>query len=265
MRMFRLPCLLLFLGTALFAQDAADLFHKPPADLDQALRARVAEFFDLHVKGEYRRAEGLVAEDTKEFFYDRNKPRYLGFELKTIKYNEDFTKAQVMVLCEQVVPFMEFSGKPVKVMTPSTWKLENGKWCWYVDQEALHMTPFGRMWNNTPAASGDKTPPPTPFQTAGAIPTVAQFYAMFKVDKEAVTLSPGGSEQIVITNGSPGPMGVQLVGTVPGIEAKIDESQVKPGGKTTLTLHAGPDAKSGTLQLRFEPVAKVTPITVTVK
>ena len=61
-------------GAALAQEKAADLFNKPPADVDRALRARIAEFFEDHVKGEFRKAEALVAEDTKEFFYDTNKP-----------------------------------------------------------------------------------------------------------------------------------------------------------------------------------------------
>src|SRR5579871_5582628 len=95
-------CLLAILPLALAAQDPAELFNKPPAAVDQALRARITEFFELHVKGDFRKAEALVAEDTKDFFYNGNKPRYLSFEISKIKYNEDFTKAEATVLCEQV-------------------------------------------------------------------------------------------------------------------------------------------------------------------
>src|ERR1035438_2675358 len=73
---------------------------KPPADVDAALRARILEFFDLHVKGQFRKAEELVAEDTKDFFYSANKPKYLGCDLSSIDYSENFTKANAVMVCE---------------------------------------------------------------------------------------------------------------------------------------------------------------------
>src|ERR1039458_2187897 len=64
--MHRFALFALFAATA-FAQANDPFKAKPPADVDAALRARVLEFFDLHVKGEFRKAEALVAEDTKDF------------------------------------------------------------------------------------------------------------------------------------------------------------------------------------------------------
>jgi hypothetical protein len=257
MRMFRLSMIALF-AAALSAQDPGELFHKPPEDVDQALRARVTEFFELHVKGDFRRAEALVAEDTKDFFYNGNKPRYLSFEITQIKYNEDFTRAHVMVMCEQHIHMPGFDGKPMKVPTPSDWKLEDGKWCWYVDQEQLHNTPFGRMWVGSSPAAGSAAPPTS-------IPTLQQFYGMFKADKDSVDLPAGGIEKVTISNGSPGSMTVQLLGSLTGIEAKFDQTQVKAGERAVLTLHASEKAKSGTLQLRIDPVGKIIAIRVSVK
>jgi len=97
------------------------------------------------------------------------------------------------------------------------------------------------------------------------MPTVQQFYAMFSVDKDSVALSPGGTDQIVVSNSSPGVMTVHLLGSLPGIETKLGETQVKAGGKTVLTFHAGQGAKPGTLQLRFDPIGKITPIKVSVQ
>ena len=60
-----------------------------------------------------------------------------------------------------------FMGKPMKVPVPSTWKLVDGTWYWYVDPESLRMTPFGKM---TPGAAQESAsapafprfPPPSP-------------------------------------------------------------------------------------------------------
>jgi len=258
--MVRLSIFALF-AAALSAQDPSELFHKPPADVDQALRARVSEFFELHVKGDFRRAESLVAEDTKDYFYDNNKPRYLSFEISKIKYNDDFTRAQVTVMCEQYVRFPGFPVTPMKVPTPSTWKIENGKWVWYVDQSQFGLSPLGLK----PAPGAADHPAPARPALPAVMPPVDQFYAAFKADKDSVTLQPGGTEQVVISNGSPGPMTVRVMGAISGIEAKLDQTQVKTGDKAVLSLHAGPGAKSGTIQVHIDPVGKVIPIQVSVK
>lgn len=258
MRMVRFSIFVCF-AAALAAQDPGDLFHKPPAEVDQALRARVSEFFELHVKGDFRHAEALVAEDTKDYFYNNNKPRYLSFEISSIKYNDDFTRAQVTTMCEQIVRFPGFPNTPIKVPTPSTWKIEDGKWVWYVDQSQIAASPLGiKMTPGPPSADSGRRLP-------GSVPTVDQFYAAFKSDKSSVTLQPDGSDQVEITNSSPGPMTVQLLGGITGIEAKFDQTTVKSGDKAVLKLHAGEGAKSGTLQVRIEPVGKIIPIQVSVK
>jgi hypothetical protein len=254
-------CLFAFLAGALWAQDPSELFHKPPADVDKALRERVTEFFELHVKGDFRRAEALVAEDTKDYFYNNNKPRYEGFEISHIKYNDDFTRAQVTVICEQYVRFPGFPpDKPMKVPTPSSWKLENGKWYWYVDQAQLRMSPMGIPMTPGPPSGSGAAP-----HSLSQIPTVEQFMAAFKADKDSITLDPGGNAEVTVTNGSPGPMTIAVMGSIPGIETKFDQKHVKAGERAVLTVHAGEGAKSGTLQLRVDPVGKLIPIQVTVK
>ena len=153
--MHRFALFALFAAFA-FAQPNDPFKPKPPADVDAALRARALEFFDLHVKGQFRKAEELVAEDTKDFFYSHNKPKYLACELSKIDYSDNFTKANAVMLCEQYIMMPGFADHPIKVPTPSAWKVENGKWYWYVDQDALRNTPWGRM---TPGAFPEKGAP----------------------------------------------------------------------------------------------------------
>src|SRR5438477_8693919 len=116
------------LAPALFAQNAAKPAPKPPAAVDQALRARITEFFHYHVTEEYRKAEKLVSEDSQDFFYAHNKPHYLNFEIVSIDYLDHFTKAKVAAMCEQYFHGLGFEGRPLKAPSTSTWKLENGKW-----------------------------------------------------------------------------------------------------------------------------------------
>src|SRR5262245_31278623 len=96
--------LALLMATALCAQD------KPPAEVDQALRGRIAKFYQAHVDGKFRQADELVADDTKDYFYEAKKTRFLSYEIQRIEYSENFTRALAIVLCEMRVMFPGFEG-----------------------------------------------------------------------------------------------------------------------------------------------------------
>jgi hypothetical protein len=68
----------------LLAQGQVDLFQKAPPEVDEALRARVTKFYQAHVDGKYRLADEVVAEDSKDAFFEARKPRYRKFELSRI-------------------------------------------------------------------------------------------------------------------------------------------------------------------------------------
>jgi hypothetical protein len=249
--------LLAFFAASLFAQ-GDDPFNRPPADVDQVLRARIQEFYQFHVKGDFRRAEALVAEDTKEFYYSHNKPQYLSAEIGRIDYSENFTKAKATVLCEQYIMMPGFSDKPVKVPTPSTWKIVDGKWYWYVDPESLRASPFGTMTAGAgPAKGGIPTLPP--------IPANADFlFTQVKLDKKSVTLKTGEPQTVTIANGAPGIMNISLSAMLAGVEGKLDHASLKAGEKATLTLQAGNNAKPGIINVVVEQTGQFLPIQVKV-
>ncbi|MGA2271773.1 MAG: hypothetical protein ABSH44_25200 [Bryobacteraceae bacterium] len=253
--------LLAIFATGSFAQNAGDLFNQPPADVEKALRARVSAFFEFHVKGEFRKAEALVADDTKDFFYSRNKTQYLTYEIGRIVYSDNFTRAKATVLCEQYVMLPGFMGRPVKVPIPSDWKLVDGQWYWYVDQEALRITPFGKMTPG-PMPAGRSAPAAIP-----EIPTTVpdSIYHQVTVDKESVSLKAGESEQVTITNSAPGIVNISLVGSVPGVEVKLDRTALNAGGKAMLALRAGNGAKPGTLSIQVEQTNQIIPIQVAIR
>jgi hypothetical protein len=257
--MYRFAWFALFAAFA-FGQSNDPFQPKPPAKVDAALRARVQEFFDLHVKGQFRKAEELVAEDTKDFFYSGNKPRYLSFEVSRIDYSEKFTRAKVTVVCEQYIMMPGFADRPMKVPTPSTWKLENGKWYWYVDQDALLNTPWGRMKPGPFPEKGAGAPP-----SLTSIPTSADFlYKLIRLDKTAVQLKAGESAEVTIASGAPGPVMLSVPADLPGIEATLDKGTLPGGGKATLTLRAAQGAKSGVLNIQVEPTMQRLPLQITI-
>ena len=251
--------LLAIFATGSFAQNAGDVFNKPPADVDEALRARITEFFDLHVKGEFRKAEALVAEDTQDLYYSSSKTKYVSFEIGRIDYSEDFTRAKATVLCEQYIMLPGFLGKPMKIPIPSTWKLVDGTWYWYVDPESLRMTPFGKMNPGTARESAPKTIP--------AIPTTVPdyIYEQVKADKASVSLKVGESEQVTVTNSAPGTMNISVTGSLPGVEVKLDRTVLNTGEKAVLTFQASNEAQSGVLSIQVEQTNQVIPIQVAIK
>jgi hypothetical protein len=249
--------LLALLAVVSFAQDASEVFNKPPARVDQALRERIHQFFQYHVTQDFHKAEALVAADTKKYFYSHNKPGYLSCETGKIVYSDDFKRAKATITCEQYVMAPGFADKPIKVPFGSTWKIEKGKWCWYVDQEALRNTPFGKM---TAGARGG----------GGGLPAVIPDSAAFvmtlvKADKNSVSLKPGQSDTVTIRNTAAGLMDISLEGKIPGIEAKLDHGNLKVGDQAVLTLQAADGAKSGIVNVRVEQTGQVIPIQVSVQ
>ena len=256
--------LLAVLACSCFAQNAEDLFNRPPDDVDQALRARIKEFYGYHISGQPRKAEALVAEDTKDFYYAANKPAYTHCEIRQIQYSENFTKAKATMLCGMYVMVPGFTDKPLDVPLPSTWKIEDGKWMWYVSQEARRASGMGLQMKPGPPVYTGQSDPNT--HALPQIPTTPDFlFSLVKVDKREVELKRGESVQVSIANTSPGVMHLDVSGKIAGVEATLDNPSPKGNEKSTLTLKAGPDAESGTLDLVVNPIEQLIPIHVKVK
>lgn len=259
--MFRYTALLALVVSA-YAQSPADLFNRPPADVDQALRARITEFYQDHVDGKFRQAEALVADDTKDLFYNASKSKYLGFEISRIDYSEGFTRAKATMLLEQYVMIPGFSDKPLKVPTPSTWKLVNGQWYWWVDPETLRQSPWGKMTPGQNSAQG----------TTGTLPAIPspkdiekKMATQVTADRAAVTLKGNEPQEVTIASTAPGQVNISLLGTLPGVEAKLDRAVIGQGEKAILTLRIAGTAKAGVVSIHVEQSGQVIPIQVSVE
>jgi hypothetical protein len=269
-QMLRYFSLILVVSLA-FAQAPSDP-TRPPDAVDKALRERIAGFYQLLVDGKFRQAEALVADDTKDFFYDMSKPKYLSFEIGQIVYSDEFTRAKAIVLCEQEIPLPAFAGKPLKFPYPSLWKLVDGVWYWYVDQNALRQTPFGVMNPGPPAPSGAMSPGPPQFgaTTPPPMPSGVDVQGLLnrlksqaKADKQTVALKVGESGQVTIANSAEGVVTLSLNVDAPGVDAKLDRTELKAGEKAILTLRAGEQAKPGLVNVRVEQSGQIIPIQVT--
>ena len=258
--MVRFATLTLCAGLCLAQTPVASQTAVPP-EVDQALRARISEFYQDHVDGKFRQAEALVAEESKDYYYAANKPKYIGFEISRIEYSDDFTRAKAVVACGTYIMAPGFLGHPLKVPIASTWKLVDGQWYWYVDQNQALQTPFGKMTPGKGAPpSGDAAP---------ALPTQEQMQALaqqlanlVKADKESITLKTGQSEAVTLTNNSTGTMSLVLAGKVDGVHAELDRRTLKPKERATLSVQAGEGAKSGTFTIQVEQTNQVIPVQV---
>lgn len=231
------------LAAVSFAQDAP----KPPTAVDEALRARVKEFYQYHVTEEYRKAEKLVAEDSQDIYYVHNKPHYAGFELKSIEYLDHFTKAKVTVLCDQAMNGIGFVGKMVKAPSTSTWKVVDGKWYWYADPEELARGPFGKSANAGTKATGTTAPDINKPVNLGGI----------TADKESVDAKPNTTQQVTITNGTPGSVSLVAHQTLPGWQITFDKANLPAGEKTIATFKTGENPHGGELQIMVNPFGQI--------
>jgi hypothetical protein len=253
--------LFVMLTAAAAAQD--NPFSKPAPDVDAALRARIKEFYDLHVKGEFRKADALVAEDTKDYYFNGRKPQYLSYEISRIDYFDNFTRAKAVIMCEMYLMMPGFD-KPMKMPTPSAWKLEDGKWYWYVDQKELRATPFGTMVPGPSLQPGQSGPPP-----AANLPNInmsADFlFKQVQVNKEELEIGAGDSTEVTVANTAPGTMDLVVFTAPDGIDARLDKSSLASNQKTALKIKTSIDAKSGVIQIRVDETGQIIPIQIKVK
>jgi len=247
--------LVLLAASCAAAQNAAEVFAKAPPEVDEALRARVSKFYQAQVDGKARRAEEIVAEDSKDIFYNMAKPKFLGFEIRDITYSDNFTKAKVIVVVEMYLMMPGFEGKPMKVPGSTYWKIENGEWCWYIDPDVLNTTPFGKMKDSgKPGATGA-------MPDLKSAPTVEALAKQVKPDKLRATLTTltASSDQIKIHNGMPGSVRIELRhAIVRGLDIKADRTEIPAGEDAVLSFHYQPGQGLPPQTLNVE--AEVQPI-----
>ncbi|HEY2844062.1 MAG TPA: hypothetical protein VGJ09_10440 [Bryobacteraceae bacterium] len=216
------------------------------AAADQALRARVTEFLQYHVEGNFRKAYDMVAADTQEDYFNNGKVQIKGFTVDSVRFSDNYTKASVMATMSRT---MNVAGTEFPVMMPSTttWKIEKDKWVWYKEPDNTPASPFGPA--SLPSAAGVAPPGPA----AAALPqdfsdkTIAEaarsILQQVSVDKNEVTLQLDGPSEatVVLHNGMTGSVKVDLnAPSIPGFTAQTDQSMVRAAGNVKLLLRYQP-------------------------
>ena len=234
---------------------------KAPPEVEDALRARISEFYQAHVDGKFRLAYDLVADDSKDLYFAADKERYTDFSIQKIEYSENFTKAKAVVACGKEVAML---GKryPVKLPMATDWKLQDGKWFWYREQTEGVKTPFGTM-HPGPGSSQD-------VDKAKQAPRLQVLQSSVKVDKREVklSLSEPSSDQVVVTNHLPGTVSLAVVPPrVPGLEVTLDRKDLNTNETATLQFRFDPPSKPprpiAMVLVRIYPTNQRIPIRVT--
>jgi hypothetical protein len=230
------------------------------AEAEAALRARVEQFFQLQAEKKFRPAEAMVAEDTKDFYYNGKKFNINSFAIDKVELLDDNTHAKVTIKAKvtRALPGFGF----VDFDTPSTtlWKLENGQWMYYVDQAAALQTPFGAVRDKS--GNGGNAPA----SLASKIADLSSIQSLVKIDRDAVDLTPDEPVQTVtVSNDLPGAVDLELrADNISGLSAELEKKHLEAGEKTVIRLRAtGKDKGAGVVHLMVSPLA--TQLNISVK
>ena len=93
---------------------------------EQALRARVEDFYSLMQLGRWAQAEAYVTEKSKENFRNESKKPFLGFQVESVKLNPSGHDATVTVRIQVVTAFSPTTPMPFPRTTH--WRLVDGLW-----------------------------------------------------------------------------------------------------------------------------------------
>lgn len=204
------------------------------AAAEAAVRARADEFFKLQVARKFREAEALVAEDTKDTYYNSNKFNIKNFTIQKVELLDDNTRAKVLIKAGVTV-VLPAGGEPINVDVPqeTLWKFENGQWFWHV--EPTLATPFGVL---KPGPEGAAQPPAE--SKVGKAPDIATLQNMVKIDRSAVVLTKDAPQQtITLTNGLPGPVDL-AVGpeTTVSFDVVVEKRHLEAGETSSIQFRA---------------------------
>jgi len=240
--------------------------QKPSPEVDQALRARITQFHQAYVDGKFRVAEQLVAEDSRDFFFEIEKQRYEAFGPPEITYSDNGTKARVMVVVTMEVRNARMGKITVRPPVTSFWKLENGQWYWYHLQEKVFDTPFGK------AVIRDEKEPDDAQKKLASFKRVSpsELLNQVRVSATVVNLSSfePASGEVKVSNNLPGQVTLDIqFPPMEGLTITPDKKVLKSGETATVSFQSKPvnSTPKGTIIVNIvvQPLNQTFPITVT--
>ena len=267
-------------GALAFGQDGSDVFDKAPPPIDEALRARVDQFFHAYTTGKFREAYPLVAEDSQDAFLGASKNQFKSCEILKINYSENFTKAVVVESCKGE---WNFHGQTIGTSFPITgnWKVSDGQWYWYYVKPTSMLSPFSPTGFATisPDSQAGGAPAATPVLPANPLDSARSILSKVRVDKTAIKLKgyETSKDELHLTNDMPGEISLSIDPVAfPGFKITPGKTELQANEQTTIvfeyrlddaSIECGECAKrvksTLTAQLHIQPTGQVFPITVT--
>jgi hypothetical protein len=244
-------------ATVCWAQQA-----NPAADeAKQALIGRVEEYYKLMIAKQYRQAEAMVATESKDDYYNGKKPDIRGFDIMKIEIQGD---TAVVTINAKVRVLMLGAVQLFDMPSPSYWKIDNGRWCWYVPEEVKRRTPFGTMKKNDPQdGSGG-------LDGEGKAPSLASLQGSITIDRTSLLFAKGSADQnVVIRNGLPGPIDLRLdphADAIKGLHVSVDKLHLESGQTSMVKLlWDGETSLTDTVEITASPVNRTFEIKVAAK
>jgi hypothetical protein len=251
-----------------------------PAEVSQALRARVAEFLNYHIGTVNRRSIELVADESKDAYYSSGKQPFKAFTITSIEYfSKDFNRAVVKT---DILRDMHIEGQSFEGTSPmaTNWKIENGKWVWFLDLERIWINPVSSLAENPVRTIGEvfleKGQVAGDFNTKESIAKEAdKILDRAKLDKSEVsfTIGKAGQDRVILQNGYTGYVDLVLpsAADVPGLKVSLEKSALKPRENGVILFQYDPPAGTTpeptevTVRLRVDPFVQYFPIKVTLR
>ncbi len=241
---FTLPLTLFF---AFGPAPAQDLARKAPPEVDDALKSRVAAFYTHFQRGDFRKAEDLLDQESKDLFYNAKKNRIMDFKIQAVDYEEDFQRANVLVVCKTVIQML--GSEPVNMPLNSDWRFLDGDWWLHLSENrgaegADAASPAGPMTfsQDVPqVGSYFRNSPPG----AVAKPTIESLSQMYRLSTDTLSFpkdSPSPvSRSMQVKSASVGKLTVRRVTRpIKGIEVEIAGAEIEPGDDATITFTYDP-------------------------
>jgi hypothetical protein len=239
------------------AQTPPSLPVKAPEGLEESLRLRADEFYQLQIDGKFRAAEKYVCESSQEAYYLTEKRKWLSKEVAKVEFEQGYTRAKVSVRLGTEANMPPVGRVSLKSLVPTEWKLEGGVWCFVMpsEQEGPRETPFGKMGGRKTA--GESKP--------------AEIPGMVKVEegfvRKAVSASKrelrvkgheASSDEVEFANGMTGVVELQLAAPeMPGLEVKLSSTRLQSKEKAVLTVNYKPESR--TAKATSQVVVRVVP------
>jgi hypothetical protein len=240
----------------------------PSADTVAALRARVQQFYQLEVDKKYRQAESMIADDTKDDYYNSRKPDLKGFSVESVELMKDNTQAKVLIKAKVLILMPGAGAQIFDMPTPTYWKLENNEWRWFIPEEMKTGTPFGKMKTGDSGTDSLSMKGAAPGGIAN--PNLGALLGQITIDKTSIELSAAAPDAVAtITNQLPGAVDLRVdphVEVIKGLTVKVDKIHLEQGEKTEVHFHlAGKEKIADVVEITALPLNRVLDITVRTK